>query len=467
MTCYIEAPIWQEIESIPETGYAPFNFPNDGAWLPFYFTGPQFTKVISALRMGAYLMYPDEALQVYWYFMQNVEYPMPFCAQMIECITNDADVQQALADYLASNPAARQAIQSLVDNGSIVFGSAAGVLIETNDLDVLFGACTFVTDTIHDAILDFYQRFEAETNQRELGEILFSAIPIIETLPIDEISEYIGALESGIAEGFDSQWTTTPITGTRDRIRCALFCMARDRGNVLTLDDIETYFWGRVGFSLTNVVNVVKEFLQFLVTGSWAGEEIVDISFGTWCAAMRGNQKFGEMLFPKFATIVALGTDQPDPDWPILCEDCPDITWCRSYTGADLDALGTPNGGLGPQAVWTGTGFGANNALIPARITIQCDIGSDVVLTSIECVFSGENADGDTDDVTAFTEDFITAIGSQTFTQNTVIDVATGLQVFELDVVSSFAPTTVPITVELVEIILRGTGTAPTTGVEC
>ena len=393
---------------------------------------------------------------------------MEFCAHIIQCLETDADVQQAFADYLASNPLARQAMQELVDNGSLAISGAGTVLMQTNDLDVLFGACTFVTDTIYDAITDFYQAFELGTNAREHGEIIFRAIPIVETLPINEISEYISTLEEDVAEGFSGQWTTTPITGSRDRIRCAIFCAARDNGNTLTLEIVEDYFWSRVGYTVTNIANVTKEFIEFLATGSWAGQEIVDVSFGTWCAAMRGTQKFGDMVFPSFATIVQLGMDNPETDWPILCEDCPDITWCRSYVGGDLQSLGTPSGGLGAQAEWTGTGWGANDAVIPARITIECDLGSDVTITSVEIIFSGENADGDTDTVTIYTEDFIVSLGSDEFTQDTTIDVTnTGLQIFEIDTVSSFSPTAVPITVEIVEIIVRGIGTAPTSGTEC
>ena len=344
MACYIEVPQDQEIESIPATGYAPFNFPPEGAYLPFFFTDETFTKVMSSVLMGSYLLYGDQATQVRWWFLQNVEYPMSFCEQLIDCLTTDADVQSALANLIATNPtiqaglrdwlasdqAARELIQEVSNNGTFLPETIGPIVEAGDDLNALFGACTFVTDTIHDAILDFYELFEAATNQRELGEIVFSAIPVIETLPIDEISEYISALEEGIAENFDAQWTTEPITGSRDRIRCALFCAARANGNVLTWDMVETYFWSRVGFTPANVLNVINEFLQFLTSGTWTGQEIVDISFGTFAAAMRQAQKFGNLVYPSMATLFALGLNNPDDDWTIVCEDCAvEFIWQR------------------------------------------------------------------------------------------------------------------------------------------
>lgn len=322
VNCYVDVPVVQEIEGVPDEGYAPFYFPPEGDVLLFRFTAQSFLRVLSALRNGAYRTYREEGQQVIWDFLVNVEFPLSFCEQMIHCITTDTDVQQALADFIANNPLAQNALQSLIDNGSLLLPTGGGIY-QTDDLDVLFGVCTYVTDMINEAITDFYQSYELSTNDRERGELVFSSIPVIETLPIDEISEYVSALEEDIAEGYLAQWTETPITGSRDRIRCAMFCAARANDNNLDWSVIEDYFYGRVGFTVGNVVNVVREMINFLVTGDWEGQEIVDISFANFVAAMRGNQTFGDQKFPEFAKIAALGKNNPDSDWMTLCEECP------------------------------------------------------------------------------------------------------------------------------------------------
>jgi len=147
--------------------------------------------------------------------------------------------------------------------------------------------------------------------------------------------------------------------------------------------------------------------------------------------------------------------------------ECPCGEWCRSITGSDLQSMFEPTGGLGPQAEWTGTGYGANDALIPARITLEGDLGATHALTSVRVIFSGTNAVGDVNTVTAYTEDFVSVLDDAPFTDSVLLLFTASLRIFEIDVVSSFAPTTVPITVQIDEIRVTGTGTEPSFGTAC
>lgn len=324
MSCNYICPtsIVQEIESVPEDGYAPFFFPPEGDLLAFYFTDQTFERVYSALVNGSQLTYGNEGTQVLWDFLQNVEYPVTICAKMIDCITNDSDVRDALYNWLNTDPRAKNLIQDIVSKGS---SGGGGVGVTAEDDDALFGACTFLIDTMHDAITDFNQQAELGTNLRERANIILQAIPVFGDA-IASIPEYIDELFDNVIEIFDGQYTDTPITGSRDRLRCGLFCLAQANDRSLTWELIQTYFWDLVSFEST-IPNLALDFVGFLATGSWAGQDVVNISFANMATAMSVGSKFGSQNFPNLQTIMSLGLNNPDSDWMTVCEDCPEPEW--------------------------------------------------------------------------------------------------------------------------------------------
>lgn len=319
---WIEVPIDQEIESVPPTGYAPILFSGETTKVIFEFNDTKFLKVLSALINGAALTYPDTFLQVVWYFLQNVEYPVTICEQIVDCITNDSDVRDALSNWLETDPNATRIIQGIVSKGSKAPGGAG---VTAGDDDALFGACTFLVDTMHDAIVDFNQLAEVGTNTRERANIILQAIPVFGDA-IASIPEYVDELFADVIEVFEAQYTTTPETGSRDRLRCGLFCLAKANDRVLSWDLIKQYFWDLVNFESTTL-NIALDFVGFLVTGSWAGQDVVNISFANMSTAMELGSKFGTQTFPNLQTIMNLGLNNPDGDWVTVCVDCaPPVT---------------------------------------------------------------------------------------------------------------------------------------------
>lgn len=321
----------------------------------------EWLKLTSSLFTGADICYPSESDSVRWILYRAVEQPMDLCALIAECIATSEATQEALRNFITNDPALQEWTKQTINKGSPLLPEIETLPIVQNDnLDELFGSITFLVDTIHDAIVDFNEDAEAANNSRELGAIIFEALPIIETLPFDQVSQYIDTLFEQIIEVFDSQWDTTPITGTRDRIRCALFCIARDNDNSLTWQLIQDYFYGLTGFTWSQTFNIMLEFANFLQTGTWTGEEVVDIAFGNFAAAMSGMGKFGEMLFPSLGALMRLGQNDPDPDWETLCEDCT-FTWERVFDftvdedgwavspGAWIDGTGFQSLGSGPN----------------------------------------------------------------------------------------------------------------------
>jgi hypothetical protein len=370
MSCYVVVPPEQEIESVPATGYNPYYFPVEGAYLPFFFTDETFTKVLSALINGAFQTYGDEGMQVIWYFLQNVEFPMPACDFVADALLNCETVQEAIATLIATNPTVQEALRGFVTsdetiNQHIQDIATAGTpapettLVSTTDDDALFGAITFLVDTMYDAIVDFNGLAEITTNLRERGALLFEAIPVLETAPVDEVAEFIDMIYENVMEVFDAQWSTTPGTGSRDRIRCGLFCLAKLNDGVLTWEMTRDYFWEQVSFVPGGpVVGVIAQFVAFFITGNWVGQAVVDISFANFATAMTVGQQFGDLFFPSMNTLMQLGLNNPDPDWETLCEDCAEPTgWIdNNFAGGDQQDWAPYVSSL-TFAAWTGSGW--------------------------------------------------------------------------------------------------------------
>jgi len=286
----------------------------------------QWKKILSSVFTGADICYPEESDSVRWPLLKAVEQPMDLCALIADCIATSEATQAALRNFITSDPAINQYIQNISNLGTII-PNPGEIIVQNDDLDALFGACTYLIDTMNGANEDLYQALEASTNSRETGEIMFRSIPIVEALPFDEVSAYIDNIAGAVAENYASQYTLTPETGMRDRLRCALFCLARANDNSLTWELIANYFWGEVGFTVGDYVEVFRDFVTFFTEGTWPGEEVVFISFANIASVLSTSQTFAAMTFPSLANLIALGANDPDPDWEILCIDCPPDDW--------------------------------------------------------------------------------------------------------------------------------------------
>ena len=300
-----------------------FEWPTDSTQrvlFPLYVSLEEYVALSSAIDVGADIAYPLQYIYVMWIWMRQANHSMDICAMVAECIVSSDATKEAIRELIASDPSILETIGETARGGN---PAPETTLVSTDDLDALFGAITFLVDTMYDAIVDFNGLAEITTNLRERGALLFEAIPVIETAPVDEVATFIDTIYEDVMEVFDAQWSTTPVTGSRDRIRCGLFCIAKNNGGVITWQQVTDYFWDQVSFVPAGpVAGVIAQFVGFLATGNWTGQAVVDISFANFATAMSVGQQFGDLFFPSMNTLMALGLNNPDPDWTTLCEDC-------------------------------------------------------------------------------------------------------------------------------------------------
>ena len=247
------------------------------------------------------------------------------CDNILECLeTNDA-IRAFLSSF----------IQGEIGNtpGTPLSDRQLDTPLQNNagncDLDVLWGSCLYTVQILNRLNEDFFEQIEALTNNQEMLAYIVGAIPILETLPIDEFIELADKVREFVREtyeaGYDVDYEQT--------LACGLFCAARANDCILDMRVLTSYFFTKAqtveGFE--NAFETAKTIISAMA--SWQevlGEQIVD----TMMAANVGflsflNSAFG-MDFGTFALQAKSGI--PDDDWQALCTDCPDVGGC--YTQA-------------------------------------------------------------------------------------------------------------------------------------
>lgn len=258
------------------------------------------------------------------------------CSGVAECIENDPDVQAAFKALLIAMINSDIDVQESINN--VYKGTDRNVpmpetirernLLPENpdcDLDLLFGQMVSLIENMNLNNLDAFQVVEEATNLGERATLLFSAIPVVETLPIDEAVSYVQNLwTNDLFEAYEANDTTS----YREEMECELFCLARDKGCTLTMDDLIEYFAGRVGASPEDAF---IEVIAYLIAGTWVGTEINDLFYWSQVMFLKyGNAFFKLAGLKPIETYFKLG--EPDDNWMILCDDCPPERTVQVYT---------------------------------------------------------------------------------------------------------------------------------------
>jgi len=250
------------------------------------------------------------------------------CDDVADCIETDGDVQQAINNvynqYGTGNP-----MPETTRNTNL-----GGIIIDCAP-DNLWGAISELIEAMNQNNIDAQEALEVVSNVFERVALIYSGIPLAETLPLDEAIDYVqGVWTDTLFEIYVGNDTE----GYRDELKCDLFCLARDNDCLLTIDMLYSYFAERVGYvGLDDFAALVA----YLTSGVWVGTQVNDIFFLTQVAVLRyGNQFFTITGLRPFEMYMALGNNNPDPDWEILCTECNNL--CRAeydFTAqpADID----------------------------------------------------------------------------------------------------------------------------------
>lgn len=244
------------------------------------------------------------------------------CDEVANCIATSEAVQDALATQIELNTPSQGDIYNTSYYGTPMSSAAANANLTGSagcDLNSLFGSVTAIVDQLNRNNLLFLARLEVTSNTVERVEQLIAAIPFFETLPLDDIVGFANTMQEQIKENYESTYTDS----YRDEIRCGLFCLAQDAPDCeLSFEMIQSYFENRLGASFDPERLFVDMVLYFTV-GTWSGTQIIDMMTLVQVVVWKVASNWIGLRLRTLQLVGALGANDDDPDWELLCEECP------------------------------------------------------------------------------------------------------------------------------------------------
>lgn len=311
------------------------------------------------------------------------------CQDVADCIESDPDVIQAINNvYNPNSPA--QPLPDEVADENIING------VTDCDKDELFGALVSLIDGMNENNKDAFEVIEEAGNVLERVAAVLAAIPVFETLPIDDLVGYVQTLwTDDIFEGYLAADTQE----YRDELACDLFCIARDANCVLSIRDVYNYFVERIAASPEDNLS---DIINYIIGGTWEGTEINDTFYAFQAATMfYGNKFFDTIGIRPFQTYINYGAKNPNPDWAILC-DCPEdweydaglaeLELWDDYVQADAGAWSPGNGWASVNNAFNGTAiFGIVTSLPFECVSVKVYISA-AMTGDQNAVFAGDLA---------------------------------------------------------------------------
>jgi len=263
---------------------------------------------------------------------KNLMVDVQICALVIGCITDDDDVREALNQWFVDqmsnyNSTVYQAVSDAYSpfTGGLPLPAPVrerNLLPEITgcDKDVLFGAISTLIDSMHTNNVDSFEIAETAANLAERAALVLGAIPVLETLPVDEAVDYLQTIwTDDLFEAYNANDTTA----YRDTLKCDLLCIAYSAGCRLSIDDVYQYFIGRIA---GDAADTFAELIAYLTTGTWVGTEINDMFFAGQLLVMYfGNRYFSIVGIRPFQQYMEIGSRSPNSTWETVCEECPDV----------------------------------------------------------------------------------------------------------------------------------------------
>lgn len=258
-----------------------------------------------------------------------------FCELIAQCITN-GNLDDVLNDWAQKNGYE----QPSGDGNKASANKLSAELVNNCNNNNLFAAVSQLVDFVHNGIVDVLERVESATGRGERISAILEAIPLTNLLAIDDVIQFGDQLIENFTQNYDAQYTQA----LRDEYRCDLFCLAQD-DCTLTFQDMADYFAGRAAATFDAIT--VEEALDWFVFGTFNGALIVHGMHALFASVLTWGSEFVGVDIDYLARVVQAASNDTDPDWSILCDDCPPeaTTWCNfTNFGTNFDGAGDYTG---------------------------------------------------------------------------------------------------------------------------
>jgi len=392
------------------------------------------------------------------------------CIGVAECIaTENPAVVEALRQLIQNNADIRNAINNAIaENG----GATPGQPISTNQagqdisptnikdefgeciLDACWGACLYLVQSGNRGITDFFEKLESASNTLERAQIAVDAIPAAGGSAA-AIPGFADQIQEEIAEGYAAAYTEE----FEQQLACDLFCIMKINCT-LSMDDIIGLLQERLGtFDFTDF----EAIMQYVISGTFSGDQIAEVAFLLYFTALRFGQQFGGILgIRPLTNTLALGADElASDDWEILCTCSYDWEIAWDFT---IDEQGfAPLPGTTSAIYHAGLGWG--RGVSPAnvgRISLRKDFAATTAITYNRLQYAGlSSSGGNLQTATLYKSPAYTAVEGHSFGDDLTYNTPFSSDLIALDTASDTDGTLYPIDGYLTRWTIRGTGTPP------
>lgn len=234
--------------------------------------------------------------------------PIDFCTYVAMCIQDSIGTgnatDMALYQYITQNfpPNEQPPLSACNDNILAITGC---------DYDNLFAQCRQLVQLIHQLNVDLFEAIETAYNNLEAIGILADWVPVVGT-----VVEFAQWIVETWAEAYMTYYTVE----IENDLSCKLFCKAAQSDDcTLTWEDVCTVFSTEIELALQNTI---LEYFTELLTLSLAGDAFVYAMFAMMANVLRHGSTFMRLSLADVQGMMAAISNDTDPDWESLCEDC-------------------------------------------------------------------------------------------------------------------------------------------------
>jgi hypothetical protein len=245
----------------------------------------QQTSVSALTQKEAVDAYNNEVLILY-----------DICSKIAECIETDTGVQKAIQDKAANGFGPNTVINNTQYSQNVFISGTDGDANGCSN-DAKFGRIVALVEYIDEVMQDFFQALDAATNIISQADEVISAIPLFETLPIDELVGLIGDTGEFWRDSYDASVNTQLL----ELIECQMWCRTRADCDV-TIGDVRALIEERYDLTSTqgqlNVLSGTALIARIAATiagagvGTYIGDDFVYLSWLLQIAAIEATGTF-------------------------------------------------------------------------------------------------------------------------------------------------------------------------------
>lgn len=443
--------------------------PDEKITVLFRFSLNDFVEIASAIDVGRDIVFGEDAVRI-WHLWTYAYMCAQFCDEVAQCLTDENPALiAALAAALANNPTLRAAIgAATAENGGATPGMALtsqqvhqdispdNVRDEEGNciLDAAWGADLYAVQSGNRAITDFFEILESQSNTLERAQIALDAIPAAGGT-VASAPAFADQIAEEIAEGYAAAYTEAFENG----LACDIFCVMKINCT-LSVDDLVGILQTRLG---TIEFNDFQAIMQFVIAGSFSGDQIAEVAFLLYFTALKFGQQFGGVLgIRPLTNILGLGADQLASDnWESLCT-CP-YSWERIYDFTIDEQGWTPLPATISAIYHPGLGWGRGHSPESVgRISTYVDFGASTDVTFVRLQYAGlSSGGGNLQTATIYKTPPYTAVEGHSFGDDLTYTTPFTSDFMALDTASDTNGTLFPIDGYLYRAVVRGNGTPP------